>query len=188
MLTKTIQHLDLDKKPTETVVYFNLTKAEVVELNIRNDLQLIIESKDRNEIMDTFRRIMSASYGKRNRDGEFIKEGFPAFAASEAYSELFLEIWQSDNDYGSDFIKSIMPEEISDPGSKADIPDNLAKLPSMQGYKKPQAPQAPTPAPEPVNATPQSQADQNDYLEFQAFKAARDAKNAQPIIARDELI
>ena len=55
-----IKHNDLDGKPTETDAYFNLTKAEAIKLNIRNDLELIGRSRNNDEILDTFDRILSA--------------------------------------------------------------------------------------------------------------------------------
>lgn len=140
MLKKTINHKDLDGNDVETDVYFNLTKAEAIELNIRNDLEVIGRSRNNNEIMDTFKRILEMSYGVRTGSGQFIKEGFKAFAASEAYSELFMEIW-TNPDYALEFIRGILPSDmvLEDHGNQSNIPANLANHPSMQGHQKPQS-------------------------------------------------
>ena len=175
MLKKTIKHLDLDGNPTETDAYFNLTKAEAIELNIRNDLEVIGRSRNNNEIMDTFKRILQMSYGKRTGGGEFIKEGFPAFAASEAYSELFMEIWMNP-EYAQEFIKGILPAGIlpqEGQGSQADIPARLADHSSMQGYKAKTPPSGPSGG---SDVPAQTQAEKNDYQEYLAFKASRAAQ------------
>lgn len=149
MLKETIKYTDLDGNPAEEDAYFNLTKAEALELNIRNDLEVIGRSKNTNEIMDTFKRVLKASYGKRTTDGKFIKEerDWLVFAASEAYSELFLKIFSSE-DFAANFIKAILPADLvaaaesTPPASQSDIPAGLATHPSMQGHRAPEAPQA----------------------------------------------
>lgn len=177
MLTKTIKHNDLDGNPTETVAYFNLTKAEALILNIRNDLEAIGKSRDNNQIMDTFTRIMQASYGKRTGNGEFVKEGFAAFSASEAYSELFMELFMSAN-YATEFIKGILPKDISfdeqEQGSKSSIPEHLRSHPSMQSHLQKQSQPPVVVSEQAVSSPAQTQVEKNDYQEFLAFKAMRE--------------
>ena len=145
MLKETIKYTDLDGNPAEEDAYFNLTKAEALELNIRNDLEVIGRSKNTNEIMDMFKRVLKASYGKRTTDGKFIKEerDFAVFAASEAYSELFLKIFSSE-DFAIDFIKAILPADLvaatetaPAPQSQSNVPPTMADHPSMQGHRAP---------------------------------------------------
>lgn len=173
MLKKTIKHDDLDGNPTESVAYFNLTKAEAIEINIRNDLEAIGQSRNNNEIMDTFKRILQASYGKRTGSGEFIKEGFPAFAASEAYSELFMEIW-TNPEYAQEFIKGLLPAGISleeKQTSKSAVPEHLRDHPSMQSHLKPQQAQAQARPEAPVEVV----VPHDDYRAFLAYKASQEA-------------
>jgi len=151
MLKKTIKHKDLEGNDVETDAYFNLTKAEAIELRIRNDLDVIGRSRDKNETMDAFKRILQMSYGVKTGDGRFIKVNnygtplFYEFMTTEAYSELFIEIFSNEG-YAVDFIKSILPaeavaamDEQTAQESKSDIPPNLANHPSMQGHKAPEA-------------------------------------------------
>lgn len=138
MLKKTIAYTDLDGNPAEEDAYFNLTEAEAIELNIRNDLEVIGRSKNGNEIMDTFKRIIKMSYGVRTGDGKFIKEerDFNVFVASEAYSKLFMEIWK-DPTYASTFIKGILPAGIigdGEPENQSVIPEHMRNHPSMRGH------------------------------------------------------
>ena len=155
MLVKTIKYQIVDPKtgestPAEEDVYLNLTKAEAIELNIRNDLEVIGRSRNNNEIMDMFRRIIGLSYGHRTTDGKFIKDERQTqiFFASEAYSELFMELWQ-DPAYAAEFIRGILPAEVSEsldqPENQSKIPEHLRNHPSMQGRRaKETPPSAPT--------------------------------------------
>lgn len=198
MLKKEIKYTDLDGNPQVDVVYFNLTKAEAIELNIRNDLEVIGRSRNQNEIMDTFKRIITSSYGVRTGDGKFLKEERDAkvFLASEAYSELFMEIWQNP-EYATEFIRGILPAEVSqamgEQGNQSNIPAHLANHPSMQGHKQ-QAPQGPSggsdaqPPTTPIrtldnfNQTPAAQPPANstdkEFLEFLEYKRHRDREQA----------
>lgn len=149
MLKKTIVHKDADGNDVETDAYFNLTKAEALELNIRNDLEVIGRNRNQNETMDAFHRILQMSYGVKTGDGRFIKvnsNGAPLyyeFKSTEAYSELFMEIF-TNAEYATEFVTAILPAEVvaaSVPGaaapSQANVPGHLANHPSMQGYKRP---------------------------------------------------
>lgn len=175
MLKKEINHNDIDGNPTTTVAFFNLTKAECMELNIRRDLEVIGASRDRQETMDAFHTILAAAYGVRTGDGDFVKyskDGAPLylrFKSTEAYSELFMEIF-SDPDYASKFINGILPAEIAKVGtsetlSQSDIPAHMANHPSMQGrraatpkevYDGPATP----PVPAPISAVPRETEDE----------------------------
>jgi len=185
MLKKTIQHNDFDGNPTETTVYFNLTKAEAIELNIRTDLEIVGQSKDNNQIMDAWRRILQMAYGKRLANGDFVKEGFAAFAAGEAYSELFMTIWQ-DSDYASEFIKGILPAGIiaAEEGqqeTRSNIPEHMRNHPSMQSNLAPRQAETPRHATPPVesaivaNTVDPSNAIVEDkgYQDYLAYRASQ---------------
>lgn len=197
MLSKTIDYKDTDGNDAQATAYFNLTKAECIELNIRNDLDAVGKSGDNNQIMDAFQRIMRLSYGIRTGEGKFIKinpQGiayFNEFATTEAYSQLFMDLWTNPA-YAAEFIKAILPADIlpteGDPGSQGNVPGGLANHPSMQGYKKPfeatreDEPISPPKTLENFDSRPAAQppalADNLEYQEFLAFKAQRDAPPA----------
>lgn len=189
MLKKTIKYTDLNGQETEEDAYFNLTKAECIELNIRNDLEVVSRGRNNNEIMDAFKRVIKASYGVRTGDGKFIKDDrdFQNFMASEVYSELFMEIFTNPS-YAAEFIRAILPAEIQlEEGltnSQGNVPTGLQSHPSMQGYKAPQASQTPAKT-LPTEMTPAVQPDslgENDveYQEYLAEKRAREAAATPP--------
>lgn len=199
MLKRVIKHADLDGNPTETVCYFNLTKAEVIELNIRTDLEVVGQAKDQNMIMDAFKRILQMSYGKRTTTGEFIKEGFPAFAASEAYSELFMNIWQ-DPSYASEFIKGILPAGIlpveeGQQETRSNIPESMRNHPSMQSNLAPKHSSSKESVQEAiadpkVYVAPPSMDPETDkgYQDYLAYKASLAEQGGQSESVPDNLI
>lgn len=123
MYTKKITYTDYDgNKLTETFC-FNLTKAEIVEMQLSTSggfaekIQKIMDAQEIPEIIKTFKELILASYGEKSPDGKhFLKtrDGHKLaddFAQTEAYSELFMEL-ATDANAASNFINKIIPQDI----------------------------------------------------------------------------
>lgn len=117
MLTKSITYTDYDGEERTETFYFNLTKAELAELNLstegglQNVLQRIIDAKNVPEITKWFKKIIVMAYGEKSPDGRrFIKnrELTEEFLQTEAYSVLFMELLSND-EAASDFINGVLP-------------------------------------------------------------------------------
>lgn len=122
MLKKTIKFKDLDGKELEEDFYFNLTKAEIAELELSTQgglgehLEKIIESEDGGEIIRIFKQILTMAYGVRSEDGRrFIKseELSLEFSQTDAFSELFMML-VTDAPQAAEFIKGIVPPDLQD--------------------------------------------------------------------------
>lgn len=118
MLIKPITYTDYDGETRTENFHFNLTKAELAELNLttegglQNVIRNIINSKDVPEITKWFKKIITMSYGQKSADGRrFIKsqELTDEFLQTEAYSELFINLL-SDEKEATDFIDGILPK------------------------------------------------------------------------------
>ena len=101
MLKKTITYTDFDGNTRTEDFYFNLTKAEVAEMEMSAEgglhqmLTKIVEAKDSKRIVEVFKELVLKSYGEKSSDGRrFIKsqEIIDSFAQTEAYSDLFMEL------------------------------------------------------------------------------------------------
>lgn len=126
MLKKEITYKDLFDGTAKTEThYFNLTKAELVEfdadyppLGAFKYLSNLVEDPERNtgKIISAFKDLIMRSYGIRTPEGRFVKsqELRDVFGASEAYSELFMEITSGD-EAASAFINGIAPKPDKDP-------------------------------------------------------------------------
>lgn len=128
MIKKTITYTDFDGETRTETHWFNLTKAEILEMELltvggmEQLIQKIIEAKDVPSLVKLFKNLIHKSYGVKSADGKrFIKshEALQEFIETNAYSELFMEL-ATDSEAASEFIKGIIPEDI-------DINDPIAK-------------------------------------------------------------
>lgn len=120
MFAKTITYTDFnDVERTETF-YFNLSKAEIAEMQLTTDggltekLQKIIDSKDQAEIFKMFKYLILKAYGEKSPDGKrFIKseEISEAFSQTAAYDEFFMEIG-TNSDSAQAFVNGIIPKDL----------------------------------------------------------------------------
>lgn len=120
MLKKTITYTDYDGAERTEDFYFNLSRAEVVEMEAMDGdggamsslLSKIVQEKDVRKIMENFKKIIEKSYGEKSPDGKrFIKspEMSKAFMESEAYSELMMELI-GNADAAAAFANGILPK------------------------------------------------------------------------------
>ena len=117
MLKKTIKYTDYDGNERTEDFYFNLTKAEITEMELSHDgglvklIEKIVAEQDSKRIIEVFKDLILRSYGEKSPDGKrFIKnqELRDAFAQTEAYSDLFMEL-ASDADSAAAFVNGIVP-------------------------------------------------------------------------------
>jgi hypothetical protein len=117
MLKKTITYIDFDGKQRTEDFYFNLTKAEVTEMEMSTEgglaktLERIVAAQDSKRIIEAFKDLILRSYGEKSPDGKrFIKNQQlkDAFAQTEAYSELFMELATNAN-MAAAFVNGIVP-------------------------------------------------------------------------------
>lgn len=140
MLKKTITSTDLFTNTTTTAdYYFNLTKAEAVEINLIEDLEDVSKSTDPKAIIPVFKNIINYSYGIKTRDGKFTKDKdlTTGFLASDAYSELFLELLQDGEQGIVNFINAILGFNV----------DELRNAEQATGTARNPQPEGTTPAP-----------------------------------------
>lgn len=122
MLKKTITYKDLDDNDVTEDFYFNLSKAEIAEMELSQagglstHLKAILERGDNGQIVATFKMILSTTVGKRSEDGRrFIKspEITNEFLQTDAYSTVFMELVTNAN-AAAEFIKGVIPSDMSD--------------------------------------------------------------------------
>lgn len=121
MLKKTVTYVDYNGVERTEDFYFNLTKAEVTEMEMSVNggfskmLEDIVNSKDSARIVELFKEMVLKSYGEKSADGKrFIKskELSEAFSQTEAYSEIFMEL-ALDEKAAADFVNGIMPANLN---------------------------------------------------------------------------
>lgn len=118
MLVKKVTYTDYKGVERTEELYFNLTKAEVAEMELSHagglsdHIKKIIEAQDGAQIISLFKDLILKSYGVVSPDGKrFIKSEQlkEEFVQTEAYSDLFMEL-ASDADAASAFVNGIIPK------------------------------------------------------------------------------
>ena len=118
MLKKVITYTDYDGVERTETFHFNFTKAEVAEMEMSTEgglakkIEKIVEAKDQKEIIALFKEVVLSAYGEKTADGRrFVKsqEIRDAFAQTEAFSELFMEL-ATNTDAAIAFLNGIIPQ------------------------------------------------------------------------------
>lgn len=120
MIKKTVKYVDYNGVERVEDFYFNMTKAEVTEMEMSVEggfskmLEELIASKDNVRIVQLFKEMVLKSYGEKSPDGRrFVKskEISEAFAQTEAYSEIFMELALNE-EAAAAFVNGIMPANL----------------------------------------------------------------------------
>ena len=121
MLKKTITYEDYNGETRTEDFYFNLSKAELAEMELSTSggvealLEHIIQTHDNKQIVELFKDLILRSYGVKSQDGRrFIKsqELRDEFSQTEAYVELFLEL-AGNAEAGAAFVNGVIPKSVA---------------------------------------------------------------------------
>ena len=120
MIKKTINYTDYNGVERKEDFYFNLSKAELLEMEAGTTggfaemVQRMIDAQDTPALIKVWKEILLKAYGEKSADGRrFIKteELSAAFAQTEAYSELFMEL-ALNSDKAAEFVKGVIPANL----------------------------------------------------------------------------
>lgn len=122
MLKETITYPDYNGNTYTQDFYFNLSEAELAEMQLGvsgglvSMYERISSAQDTPAIASEFKKLILMSYGEKSQDGKrFIKskELSEAFSQTEAYSQLYIELL-SDADKASKFFTGILPKKMQE--------------------------------------------------------------------------
>lgn len=121
MIKKTITYTDYNGAERTEDFYFNLSKAEVMEMEMSTTgglaemITRIVAAQDQPAIIKIFKDLILKAYGVKSPDGKrFIKseEISTEFSQTEAYSQIFMEL-ATDADAASKFVNGIVPADMA---------------------------------------------------------------------------
>lgn len=134
MLKKTITYTDFNDVERTEDFYFNLTKAEIMEMELSTTggltemIKKIVATQDTPQIVRIFKELVLKAYGEKSADGkQFMKvdaNGAPlsvGFSQTQAYSILFMEL-ATDADAAAAFVNGIVPKDVSEAAKQDGIP------------------------------------------------------------------
>lgn len=125
MFKETVAYTDYNGNEREEDFFFNLTKAELSEMELTKEgglstyIEKIAKAQDTAALITFFKELLIKSYGEKSADGRrFIKtqDVVEAFTQTEAFSILFMK-YAFDDEAAAKFINGITPKDIA----KADI-------------------------------------------------------------------
>jgi hypothetical protein len=124
MLKKTIKYTDYNGIEREEDFFFNLSKAEIMDMQMGTAgglaelIKTLVKTQNMPEIIRIFKEIILKSYGEKSADGKrFIKKdenGKPlsqAFSETEAFSNLYMEL-ATDSTEAAKFVNGIIPADM----------------------------------------------------------------------------
>lgn len=117
MIKWPITYTDYNGEKHTEDFYFNLNKAELMEMNLEAGgaygeyLKRIVDQHDAKKIGQEFKRLITKAYGEKSPDGRrFVKsdELTDAFTQTEAYAELYVQL-ASDVELCEKFVQGVLP-------------------------------------------------------------------------------
>jgi hypothetical protein len=121
MIKETITYTDYNGTERKEDFYFNLTKAEIMEMEMSTKgglaemIQRIVAAQDQPAIIKIFKDLIIKSYGVKSADGKrFIKndEVVEEFVQTEAFSQMFMKL-ATDPDAAAKFVNGIVPADMA---------------------------------------------------------------------------
>lgn len=118
MVKKTITYTDFNGNQRTEDHFFNLTKAEIMEMEVStsggmsNMIDRIISAQDQPTLFKLFKDFVLKAYGEKSPDGRrFVKseELSIAFSQTGAYDQLMQELLSSD-EAAAAFVNSFVPD------------------------------------------------------------------------------
>ena len=146
MFSREFEYTGYDGKPKKDTYWFNLSEAELYEIDLSSirgftgEMNKLLKEERTKEIVDAFKGIILGAVGTVSADGrkflksEEIKEDF---YRSKAYSQLFVELVSS-GEKVAEFLRGAIPEEIrkqmdteeaTTDSEEAQAADNIKALP-----------------------------------------------------------
>jgi len=157
MLKRTFKYTDFNGVEREEDHFFNLTEAEIVELQtgtvggFADDLRKIISLQDQVSVAKTIKKFILDSYGEKSADGRlFVKldqngnKLSRLFESSVPYSQLYTELMYDDVK-AAEFINGIIPvsltqsQEYQEELKKLEVPLVQYQAPIVEVVPAPQA-------------------------------------------------
>lgn len=146
MLKKTITYEDWNGETRTEDFYFNLTRTELVEMEVglipgkslTETLQTLITDNDMGTIVKTIKDIVLRAYGEKSSDGKrFVKnqDVRDSFEQNPAYDILYMEL-ATDSEKAAEFLNGIMPSSVRENLGEDSKQALLAKMKEFEESKQ----------------------------------------------------
>ena len=126
MLKETIKYVDFNDLEREEDFYFNLTKTELIRMEMNKGgsltsiLTKITKANDMPDIFEAMENLILKAYGEKSADGRRFdksEEISKNFMHSLAYDKLFEKL-TTDANYAYKFLMGILPSDLAEQARK----------------------------------------------------------------------
>ncbi len=139
MVKKTITYTDYNGVERTEDFYFNLTKAELMEMQLsmeggmRAYIQRIMAAKSQLALVNLFKQILLLSYGKKSDDGRlFLKNDTirAEFEAHPVYSQIYMEL-SLNEEKAAEFINGLIPADMRNQNPAMEMAATTNAVPAL---------------------------------------------------------
>lgn len=125
MLKITKTYTDFNGNERNEDFYFNLSKAEVMKMEMSTSgglaehIQRVVKAQDSAEIIAIFEKLVLDAYGVKSADGKRFEKNAQIrdeFAQTQAYSDIFVEL-ATNADKAVEFVNGIIPQGDNAPNA-----------------------------------------------------------------------
>lgn len=119
MLKRNITYENFDGNKVTDVFYFNLTKTEILDVQLGYEggleefIKKVVAAEDLKSLIVEFKKIILLSYGERSDDGKYFRKSDhmrEEFSQTAAFDSLFMELATNDK-AAADFVLGIIPRD-----------------------------------------------------------------------------
>lgn len=133
MISKTIKYTDYNGVGKVITVWFNMSRADLLKLELNDDegwadrVKRLISEQNVKEVIKTIAAFIDDAYGVKTPDGGFDKDPkhLEAFKQTDAYSELLFEFVEHP-DRLADFVNGIVAS-VKTSVEAIDVDEEIAK-------------------------------------------------------------
>lgn len=139
MVKKTITYTDYNGVERTEDFYFNLTKAELMEMQLsmeggmRAYIRRIMAAKSQLALVNLFKQILLLSYGKKSDDGRlFLKNDTirAEFEAHPVYSQIYMEL-SLNEEKAAEFINGLIPADMRNQNPAMEMAATANAVPAL---------------------------------------------------------
>ena len=136
MYKKTMETVDFGGTKRTEDYYFNLTEAELMEMELTTDggykemIEKIMNKQDVKAMVEIFKTAICKAYGVLSPDGrKFVKNQsvLEDFMSTQAFSDLYMELL-TDDKAAAEFFNNVIPKNLDTPTAAEPAQPGLALL------------------------------------------------------------
>lgn len=122
MLTHKVKYKDFNGTTREDEVFFNLTEAEIIDIQmesergVQEDLKEALANEDKRALLEFVKKMIFLAYGEKSPDGRYhhkSPEILSKFKNSALYSKLLMDLFTDESgDRLAAFMNGLMPQDM----------------------------------------------------------------------------